>query len=289
MTRTHLHCGRAAQGALCALYFVAFVASLCLFISVVNANSAQLTLAWDPSPDPVCTGYKVYWGTVSGNYSWSSDAGSQATHTVPDLAEGATYYFVATAYDAARTESSFSNEVAQTVSATCAYTISPASGSFGAGGGTGQINVTTASTCNWTTSNTSSWVSITEGASVTGPGTVAYSVAPNAGSTARAAGLTVAGNVFTINQSGAQQSYTINVTAGANGSVSPSGAVTVTSGANQAFTITPASGYRIQDVKVDGTSVGQVNSFTFTNVTANHRLQATFKQLPRGKTARMTN
>lgn len=289
MTRTHLHCGCAARVALCALYFVALVASLCLFITVVNAYSAQLTLAWDTSTDPACTGYKVYWGTASGNYSWSSDSGNQTTAVVPNLSEGATYYFVATAYDAARAESAFSNEVAHTVPATCAYTISPASRSFGAGGGTGQVGVTTANACNWTTSNTSSWVSITAGAGATGPNTVTYSVAPNTGATSRTAGLTIAGNVFTITQSGAQQSYTINAASGANGSISPAGAVTVANGTSQTFAITPASGYRIQDVKVDGASVGQVGSFTFTNVTAAHTIQATFKPLPRGKTVRMTN
>ncbi|MDF2571472.1 MAG: hypothetical protein K0R55_3076, partial [Sporomusa sp.] len=71
-------------------------------------------------------------------------------------------------------------------------------------------------------------------------------------------------------------SYTITVNAGSNGSVSPSTA-TVSSGGSQVFTITPNSGYEISDVKVDGTSVGKVSSYTFANVTANHSIEATFK------------
>ena len=64
--------------------------------------------------------------------------------------------------------------------------------------------------------------------------------------------------------------------AGANGSITPSGAVTVAYGANQSFTITPAAGYHVADVLVDGVSVGAVTSYTFTNVTANHTIAASF-------------
>jgi len=70
--------------------------------------------------------------------------------------------------------------------------------------------------------------------------------------------------------------YTITATAGANGSISPNGAVPVSSGSNQKFNITPNSGYIIQDVLVDGTSVGAVSSYTFNTVTANHTISASF-------------
>ena len=60
------------------------------------------------------------------------------------------------------------------------------------------------------------------------------------------------------------------------GSISPSGRVKVVSGTNQAFTITPAANYQISGVKVDGKSIGAVSSYTFTNVTANHTIAATF-------------
>lgn len=72
--------------------------------------------------------------------------------------------------------------------------------------------------------------------------------------------------------------YTITASAGANGSISPSGAVSVNEGANQTFAITPNSGYIIADVLVDGTSVGAKESYTFENVTANHTISATFER-----------
>ena len=52
--------------------------------------------------------------------------------------------------------------------------------------------------------------------------------------------------------------------------------VTVTHAASQAFSIAPAAGYAISDVKVDGVSVGKVASYTFGNLTANHTIQASF-------------
>ncbi|PWB67958.1 hypothetical protein C3F09_12555, partial [candidate division GN15 bacterium] len=69
---------------------------------------------------------------------------------------------------------------------------------------------------------------------------------------------------------------TITATAGPNGSISPSGAVSVPYNTDQSFTITPAPNYHIDDVVVDGGSVGALASYTFTGVTSNHTIHATF-------------
>ena len=79
--------------------------------------------------------------------------------------------------------------------------------------------------------------------------------------------------------------HTITASAGANGSISPSGAVLVNEGANQTFTIAPTSGFEIADVLVDGSSEGAVASYTFTNVTANHTISATFSAIQHTITA----
>ncbi len=79
---------------------------------------------------------------------------------------------------------------------------------------------------------------------------------------------------------GGTTTWTITASAGANGSISPSGAVSVTEGNNQTFTITPSSGYKVLDVTVDSGSVGAVSSYTFTNVTADHTITASFTPLP---------
>src|SRR5207247_1982956 len=75
---------------------------------------------------------------------------------------------------------------------------------------------------------------------------------------------------------GTSATHTITASAGANGSIGPSGAVTVNHGANQTFTITPAANYHVADVFVDGSSVGAVTTYTFNNVTAAHTIAATF-------------
>jgi uncharacterized repeat protein (TIGR02543 family) len=80
----------------------------------------------------------------------------------------------------------------------------------------------------------------------------------------------------TISATFAINTYTIAASAGANGSISPNGSVTVNHGANQTFTITPDGGYNVANVLVDGVSVGAVTSHTFTNVTTNHTIAATF-------------
>ncbi|MDP3565498.1 MAG: PKD domain-containing protein, partial [Methanoregula sp.] len=71
-------------------------------------------------------------------------------------------------------------------------------------------------------------------------------------------------------------SYSINATYGPNGMISP-GNVTVLSGTNQSFAITPNSNYRIANVIVNGTyHMGPVANFTFTNVTSNQTINALF-------------
>jgi hypothetical protein len=74
----------------------------------------------------------------------------------------------------------------------------------------------------------------------------------------------------------AAATFTITASTGPNGSISPSGAVSVKSGASQTFTITPVSGYKIACVDVDGVSAGVVTSYSFSNVTANHNITASF-------------
>jgi hypothetical protein len=70
--------------------------------------------------------------------------------------------------------------------------------------------------------------------------------------------------------------YTITASAGPNGSITPSGAVMVASGASQTFVIKPDSGYHVANVLVDGSSAGAVTSYRFTKVTAGHAIAASF-------------
>jgi hypothetical protein len=69
---------------------------------------------------------------------------------------------------------------------------------------------------------------------------------------------------------------TIIASAGSNGSISPSGVSYVKYGDSLKYTITPDTGYRVDSVLVDNEFVGSMTSYTFTNVTSNHTISASF-------------
>jgi hypothetical protein len=86
--------------------------------------------------------------------------------------------------------------------AACSYTVSPASVQVGASGTTSSFNVLAGTGCTWSAASGASWLTITSGASGSGNGAVAYSIATNSGN-ARAGTITVAGQTHTVNQAAA--------------------------------------------------------------------------------------
>ena len=89
-------------------------------------------------------------------------------------------------------------------------------------------------------------------------------------------GETTGFSMFAVMEPAAEE-YTITPSAGANGSITPETAQTVGLGLDSTtFAITPDVGYHIVDVLIDGTSVGPVTSYQFTNVDADHTISATF-------------
>ncbi len=257
-----------------------FILLLLIPLLPLSLQAAQVTVAWDPETDTGLAGYKLYYGTQSKNYSLFIDAGNSTTVQVPNLQSGTTYYLAATAYDSTGLESGYSNEISYTVPASCTYSISPSSQTFTSSGGAGTISVTTQGSCSWTATS-GSWVTVTSGGSGSGTGTVSYSVSANTG-TSRTTALTVAGQLFTVTQAGVQtysQTYSITASvSGQGGSISPPGRTNVDNGGSQTFTISPNSGYIIQNVTVDGSSVGAPTSYTFSNVAASHTIKASFKR-----------
>ncbi|MBV9391188.1 MAG: hypothetical protein JOY96_04765 [Verrucomicrobia bacterium] len=85
------------------------------FVTIFQAPGGQsVTLAWDSSPSPEVTGYRVYYGTDPSNLTNRIDAGKSTQISLEFLFEGQRYYFAATAYNSAGIESSRSGNVAFT-------------------------------------------------------------------------------------------------------------------------------------------------------------------------------
>jgi hypothetical protein len=99
-----------------------WVAQLVAFRAATASGSqttASVTLDWNantstgnPATDPA--GYRLHVGTASNTYTQNIDAGNSTSLTVSNLVGGTTYYFAATAYNAAKVESPPSNAVSFT-------------------------------------------------------------------------------------------------------------------------------------------------------------------------------
>lgn len=82
----------------------------------------------------------------------------------------------------------------------CTFTLNATSVSVGALASAGTVSITTGSTCNWSATSRSSFLTVTSGSSGTGNGTVTYAVAANSGAS-RSGTIEIAGHNFTVNQS----------------------------------------------------------------------------------------
>ncbi len=85
----------------------------------------------------------------------------------------------------------------------------------------------------------------------------------------------------------ASSTYTVMAGAASGGAISPAGAVSAAGGSSKTFTITPNSGYEINEVIVDGSRKGALPSYTFNNIAINHSIVASFK--PSGASSYQTN
>ncbi|HJV66417.1 MAG TPA: discoidin domain-containing protein [Geomonas sp.] len=205
--------------------------------SVAISQGSSQTFTITPT-----TGYKIAGVTVDG-----ASVGAVASYTFSNVAANHT---ISASFSAATTSYSIS------ATAGTGGSISPAGTTTVTSGGSQLYSITAAS------GYKVAGVTV-DGASVGAVTSYTFSnVAAN--------------HTISATFSAATTSYSISATAGTGGSISPTGTTTVTSGGSQIYTITAASGYKIAGVTVDGTSVGAVNSYTFSNVTANHTISATF-------------
>ena len=99
------------------------LACLSLAFTATSTQVGQVQLAWDAplqadgTPVSTVAGYKLSYGSQSGQYQTVVTVGLTTTYTVQNLAARQTYYFAVQAYDRTGTESAFSNEISVTLSA----------------------------------------------------------------------------------------------------------------------------------------------------------------------------
>jgi hypothetical protein len=96
-----------------------FLLSISLLLAILvlpffcnqKACAANVTLEWDPNPEPDIAGYEIYYGFSSRNYSEMIDVGGYTSCTIGDLEIGVTYYLAAKAYNTSGYRSDYSDEV----------------------------------------------------------------------------------------------------------------------------------------------------------------------------------
>jgi hypothetical protein len=150
----------------------------------------------------------------------------------------------------------------------CAYNVSPTSHSAPASGGSAVVSVAAASGCPWSATTDVPWISLQGASSGSGPGAIAFTVAPTPGP-ARSGTLTIAGQQVTVTQSQgcgftiAPQSASVPA-AGGNGTVS------VTAGSDCSWTATSSAPWITISSGASGTGNGSVQ-FTVAATTSGTR------------------
>ena len=231
-------------------------------------DTAEVTLKWDPT-NPAPDNYAIYQRAEEQTYDYSQPCwtGTGTSGIVYNLDFDTTYYFVVRAQVGAL-QSTDSNEITYRAASTptATYTISASAGANGSVTPSGSISVEH------------------------GDGR-AYAVLADVGhhvSDVKVDGVSIGAvtaytfaNVtadHTINATFATDTYTISASAGANGSVTPTGVVDIAHGGNQVYIFKADQGFHVEDVQVDGKSIGAVGNYTFTDIIDDHTLLVSFSE-----------
>ena len=161
------------------------------------------------------------------------------------------------------------------LSNSCTFSLGSTNAEFGAAGGSDSVSVTASNGCTWTATSNAGFITITSGTNGTGNGMVSYSVAANTSTNALTGTMTIAGQIFTVNQFGAPVNYSITTSSSPSGGGTTSGGGTFTSGSAVTVTATPASCYTFANWTTNGMVASTSASYSFT-ATASEALVANF-------------
>ncbi|MGB9700611.1 MAG: InlB B-repeat-containing protein [Thermodesulfobacteriota bacterium] len=227
-----------------------------LFLSI--ASAAQIKIAWDPNTESDLAGYKVYYGTSSGNYGTPINVGNVTTYTISDLTAGQTYYIAVTAYDTYNNESDYSNEVsgpATEITQTYTVTTNPSGLQVVVDG----ITYTAPQTFNWATGSIHT-ISVSTPQYGESGTRYAFSYWNDGGS--RTHNITASSRTTYIAYFTTQFSLTTSISPSGAGTVNPSGTNWYNSGRSVTISATANSGHAFSGWSGDLT--GSVNPATVT-------------------------
>jgi hypothetical protein len=236
-------------------------------LSAAAASSSRINLSWNASTDTGnhatgIKGYNIYRGGVFLKQVLASTTSASDT----GLAPANSYSYTVAAVDNAFNQSAQSSAVTATTlgNATCGYVLSPTSASFPNGGGSGSFSTIANGGCPWTASASAPWISITSGQSGTGNGAVGYSIASNTGNN-QTGTITVAGQVFTVNQSGLVCVSSISPSSASYSYKGGTGSITVSDTANCVWLASSTSPWITITSASSGTGNGSVSYSVATN------------------------
>jgi hypothetical protein len=237
---------------------------VCTYAIAPNSQSAPA--AASTGSVTVTSGATCAW-TATSNVAWMTVT-SGATGT----GNGSVGFSIAANTGAARngtltiaTQTFTVTQAAGTVP--CTYSIAPTSQNVDANANAGTVAVTAGAGCTWTATSGAPWITVTAGASGTGNGSVGFSVAANTGA-ARSGTLTIAGQVFTVNQAAfiAPCTYSIAPTSQSVPAIGGTGTVTVTAASGCAWTAASNAPWLTITSGASGTGNGSVGFSAAANV-----------------------
>ena len=141
----------------------------------------------------------------------------------------------------------------------CSYTISPTSSNLGSSAAaTGTVAITTGASCGWTATSNAAWLTISNGASGSGNGSVTYNVAANTSTASRTGTMTIAGQTFSVTQAGVACTFTISPNNSSYGASAGTGTVAVTAGSGCSWSATSNAAWLTINSGASGSGNGSV-------------------------------
>lgn len=253
--------------------------------TVSQAGVGGTTCSYAVSPSAVAVGFDGGTGSVgvttTSGCSWTATSGSSwitVTSGSSGTGSGTVGYSVAANPEvSSRSGEIYIGNAVVTVNQTgngeCTFTVSPMAFTVGSAAGTGSIQVTTQTGCQWTASGgfLSPWLSVTSSKNNTGSRTVTFSVSANTGSTSRTGTITVASQPVTVIQAKSGCTYTVTPATASLSGIAGSGTASVTTQTGCGWTVTANAGWLTVTSGSTGSGSGTVSYTVSANPDAAQR------------------